>query len=192
MAVDWNLKTKTMQERSAEAAAKRAKKDEAAKSKADEHAEKDDKRRRGVAKLAEMKVQMQLEDEEDDENYHKKAPGRRQQVTDDEYEEDNEEVDEMEVDPENAPKKVRSTRSYCRRRTRVLVTLRSHTRILTFPLTPLLSFLPQLSKKQKNRLAGVAITEAIDQQVKNIRSNALTATRYVLFAVIYFSIVARH
>lgn len=109
MAVDRNLNTKTMQERSAEAAAKRAKKDEAAKSKADEQAEKDDKRRRGVAKLAEMKVQMQLEDEQDDENYHKKAPGRCRQVTDDEYEEDDEDADEIEVDAENAPKKVRPT-----------------------------------------------------------------------------------
>lgn len=122
MAVDWGLKKGTMEERAAGAAAKRAKKDEVAKIKANEQAEKNEKHKRGVAKLAATRIQMELEDEDEDANFRKRGPARENGESDEEYDEHDEEESE-EVDGENAPKKVS-----VKRRTRVLyVTDLAHT-----------------------------------------------------------------
>lgn len=170
-----------MEERSADAAAKRAKKEEDAKNKLNQQAQKDARQRRGVAQLAEMKIRMELEDDEDEANFRKQR--RRGGASDDDYgnKDQDDEDDEMVVDeedgPANVPKKVR-----LRRRTRVLyvtVLTRTRTKLPRFPLSALPHLHLQLSKKQKNRLKGSAITRAIDEQAKNIHSNGPTAARYV-------------
>lgn len=179
MAVDWGLKSKSMKERSAKAAAKRAKKEEGAKIKVNQQAQKDARQRRGVAQLAEMKIQMELEDDEDEASFRKQPHARRRGASDDDYgdEDENDEDDEVVVDeedgPANVPKKVR-----LRRRTHVLYVTHtcSHK---TVSLSPLPHLHLQLSRKQKNSIKGAAITRAINEQAKNIRSNAPTATQYV-------------
>lgn len=89
----------------ANAATKRADKEEAVKEKADAKEAKEARKVRGVARLAGERLRMQLEDEGDEENYSKRVPR-----DDDAESYDGGEDDAMEVDDvDEAPKTVSSS-----------------------------------------------------------------------------------
>lgn len=89
----------------ANAAEKRAEKEEVARGKAEVKEAKEAKKARGINRLAEERRRMELEDEEDEENYRKSPPARDEGASD--IDDGEQEEDAMDVDDgEEAPKKV--------------------------------------------------------------------------------------